>query len=179
MAQGNLPLPMCPTNGDEAAYPTPIDNFTKGLPHNALGEGDRTAYAAHSAALTSGQGTAFEALPMGGQTPLANPQAAYAFDLEGLDPHQVAISAPPAFWSAEMAAEMVELYWQALTRDVPFAAYETHRPIQEAVVDLSRCSAFRGPRANGRVTPADMRATYHEDFQGFSLTTFDGTTLTI
>jgi hypothetical protein len=25
----------------------------------------------------------------------------------------------------------------------------------------------------------DMRATYHEDFQGFSLTTFDGTTLTI
>jgi hypothetical protein len=25
----------------------------------------------------------------------------------------------------------------------------------------------------------DMRATYHEDFQGFSLTAFDGTTLTI
>lgn len=25
----------------------------------------------------------------------------------------------------------------------------------------------------------DMRATYHEDFQGFSLTQFDGTTITI
>jgi hypothetical protein len=25
----------------------------------------------------------------------------------------------------------------------------------------------------------DLRATYHEDFQGFALTTFDGTTMTI
>jgi hypothetical protein len=25
----------------------------------------------------------------------------------------------------------------------------------------------------------DVRATYHEDFQGFSRTTFDGTTITI
>jgi hypothetical protein len=74
MAQGNLPLPICPTNGDEAAYPTPIASFTKGLPHNALGEGER-------AALTTGQATAFEALPLGGQLPLANPQAAYAFAL--------------------------------------------------------------------------------------------------
>jgi hypothetical protein len=155
MAQSNLPLPICQTNGDEAAYPTPIASFTKGLPHNALGEGDPMAYATLRAALTTGQAMAFEALPLGGQLPLANPQAAYAFDLEGLNPHHVAIPAPPAFWSAEMAAEMVELYWQALTRDVPFAAYETHPFIQEAMADLSRCSAFRGPRTNGRVTPGD------------------------
>jgi hypothetical protein len=156
MAQSNLPLPICPTNGDEAAYPTPIASFTKGLPHNALGEGDPKAYAALRAALTTGHASAFEALPLGGQLPLANPQAAYAFDLEGLDPHHVALPAPPAFWSAEMAAEMVELYWQALTRDVPFAAYETHPLIQEAMADLSRCSAFRGPRSNSRVTPATL-----------------------
>ena len=43
MAHGNLPLPVCPTNGDEVAYQTPIASFTKGLPHNALGEGERTA----------------------------------------------------------------------------------------------------------------------------------------
>ena len=54
MAQSNLPLPICPTNGDEAAYPTPIASFTKGLPHNALGEGDRTAYAALRVPLTTG-----------------------------------------------------------------------------------------------------------------------------
>jgi hypothetical protein len=95
MAQSNLPLSICPTNGDEAAYPTPIASFTKGLPHNALGEGERAAYAALRAALTTGQATAFEALPLGGQLPLANPQAAYAFALEGLDPHHVALPAPP------------------------------------------------------------------------------------
>src|SRR5438309_12072962 len=77
-------LPISPTNGDEAAYPTPIANFTKGLPHNALGEGDRTAYAALRAPLTTGQATAFEALPLGGQLPFVNPQAAYAFALEDL-----------------------------------------------------------------------------------------------
>ena len=101
------------------------------------------AYAALLNALTTGQSAAFEAIPLGGRMPLANPQAVYAFELEGLDPHQVEISAPPAFRSAETAAEMVELYWQALTRDVPFAAYDTHPLIRAAAADLSRCSAFR------------------------------------
>jgi hypothetical protein len=156
MAHSNLPLATYPTNGDEAAYPTTIANFTKGLPHNALGEGERTAYEALRNALTTGKSAAFEALPLGGQFPLANPQAAYAFELEGLDPHQVAIPAPPAFSSAEIAAEMVELYWQALTRDVPFAAYATHPLIQAAAADLSRCSAFRGPLVGERVTPATL-----------------------
>ena len=50
--------------------------------------------AALRAALTTGQATAFEALPLGGQIPLVNPQAAYAFALEGLDPHHVALPAP-------------------------------------------------------------------------------------
>ena len=146
-----------PTNRDEAAYhPTTVANFTKGLPHNALGEGERPAYEALLQALTTGQSAAFEAIPLGGQLLLANPQAAYAFELEGLDPHDLMIPAPPAFSSAEMAAEMVELYWQALSRDVPFAAYDTHPLIQAATADLSRCSAFRGPMAGERVTPATL-----------------------
>src|SRR2546422_3672450 len=89
MAHSNLPLPTYPTNGDEAAYPTTMANFTKGLPHNALGDGERTTYETLLKALTTGQSAAFEALPLGGQLPLANPQAAYAFALEGLDPHQL------------------------------------------------------------------------------------------
>jgi hypothetical protein len=60
MAHSNLPLPAFPANGDEASYPTTIANFTKGLPHNALGEGDRTAYEALLKALTTGQSAAFE-----------------------------------------------------------------------------------------------------------------------
>jgi hypothetical protein len=156
ITHSNLPLPTYTTNGDEAAYPTRIASFTKGLPHNDRGEVEPSAYAALLNALTTGKSAAFDAIPLGGPTKLANPQAAYAFELEGLDPHQVECPAPPAFSSAETAAEMVELYWQALTRDVPFAAYATHPLIQAAAADLSRLSAFRGPLAGDRVTPATL-----------------------
>ena len=64
-----------------------------------------------------------EAIPLGGQVKLANPQAAFAFHLEGGELHNLTLPPAPAFASAEIAAEMVELYWQALTRDVPFADY--------------------------------------------------------
>jgi hypothetical protein len=156
IAHSNLPLPSYPTNGDETAYPSRMASFTKGLPHNDLGEVAPAAYAALLHAIHTTQPAAFEAIPLGGKVPLANPQAAYAFALEGLDPHQLECPAPPAFSSAETAAEMVELYWQALTRDVPFAQYDTHPLIQAATADLSRLTAFRGPRAGERVTPATL-----------------------
>ena len=76
IAHSNLPLPSYPTNGDEAVYPSKIASFTKGLPHNDLGEGEPTAYAALLNALTTGQPAAFEAIPLGGRMKLANPQAA-------------------------------------------------------------------------------------------------------
>jgi hypothetical protein len=156
IAHSNLPLPAFPTNGDEVAYPRKIASFTKGLSHNDLGEGEPTAYMALLNALTTGQSAAFEALTLGGKVKLANPQAAYTFELEGLDPHQLEVPAPPAFSSAEIAGEMVELYWQSLTRDVPFAAYGTHDRIGAAAADLSRCSDFRGPKAGQKVTPSTL-----------------------
>jgi len=76
----------------------------------------------------------------------------YAFTLEGADGHRLGIPAPPAFSSAEEAGEMAELYWQALTRDVPFLDYPTASLITAAVADLSRFSDFRGPKVNGSVT---------------------------
>jgi hypothetical protein len=48
---------------------------------------------------------------------------------------------------------MVELYWQALARDIPFAAYDDHPLIKRAADDLSRQPGFHGPKASGRVTP--------------------------
>src|SRR5206468_11602061 len=112
-----------------------------------LGEVDPQSYNALLNALTVGRHTAFEAIPLGGRVKLANPQAAYAFELEGADPHQVGLSLPPTFSSAETASEMIELYWQALTRDVPFSAYDTHPLTIAAAADLSKCSDFRGPKA--------------------------------
>jgi hypothetical protein len=156
MAHSSQPFPSFPTNGDEEAYPNRIASYTKGPPHNERGEVDLNAYTALLKAVETGQYAAFEAIPLGGRVKFANPQASYAFALEGPDPHQFAMIAPPAFSSAETASEMVEVYWQALTRDVPFAEYEAHPLINAAAADLSRCTAFRGPKSNNMVIPATL-----------------------
>jgi hypothetical protein len=87
---------------------------------------------------------------------LNNPQATYAFDMVGVDSHATHLSPPPAFASAHMACEMAEVYWQALLRDVPFRAYDSHPLVAAAVADLN---AFAHPlRARGGqpVTPGTL-----------------------
>jgi membrane-associated phospholipid phosphatase len=154
--QRKLPLPPHPCNGDEALYATKIGSYSKGLPHHDNGEVDLPSYEALIHALSTGQPADFEAIPLGGSLKLTSPQAAYAFTLEGLDSHHLGMVAPPAFESAEIASEMAEIYWQALTRDVPFAEYETNSHTAAAADDLSRFSAFRGPKVSGAVTPATL-----------------------
>jgi hypothetical protein len=153
------------TNGDEERYEGKIASFGKCLPHNALGEVEPAAFAALTRAMRSGKPADFEALPVRGAIRLRNPQAGLAFDLQGPDAHALPIDVPPAFASAENAAEMVELYWQALTRDVPFAEYDTHPLIAEAAAELSSLADFTGPKAvdgngtagaAGRVTPGTL-----------------------
>ena len=125
------------SNGDEEAYANRIASFTKGLPHNDLGEVDLNAYNAYLQALNSAQWGDFEAIPLGGAAKLSNPQAAYCYTLEGADAAAVPASPPPAFASAQAAGEMVEDYWQALTRDVPFSQYGTDPTIGQAMADLT------------------------------------------
>jgi hypothetical protein len=156
-AERARPLPDHPTNGDEQLYAgTFIGNFTKGLPHDARGVVDPAAYAALVAALQSGRPAAFEEIPLGGKAKLASPQGALAFVLEGPDPQSLTVPAPPAFNSAQEAAEMAELYWAALARDVPFANYATDPLIGKIGADLSRLSGFRGPTVGGAVTNATL-----------------------
>lgn len=150
------PLPDHPTNGDEELYPTRIGNFSKTLPHNRYGEVAPVAYKAFVKALASGKSADFEAIPLGGTVKLTNPQAAYAYTLEGPDSHHLGIPEAPAFASAHTAAEMAEVYWQALTRDVPFADYESDPLIDAAADDLSNFSDYRGPKHADEVTPATL-----------------------
>lgn len=154
-AQRTAPIPDHPTNGDEARYSTRIASFTKGLPHNNLGEVTGAAYNALLTAVGTGSPRDFEAIPMGfpgvGRK-LINPQAGLAFELEGGDAAAFYMPPAPAFASAERAGEMVELYWQALLRDVPCTEYASNRQAMAAANDLSRLSDFRGPKVNGRVT---------------------------
>ena len=154
--QRDRPAPTFPINGDEDRYPDHIASFSKCLLHDDLGHVDPASYDAFLRAVHGGRFEDVDSLVLGGRMKLANPLAAHAFDLEGADPHQLAMPAPPAFASAEMASEMVELYWQALTRDVPFARYEDDTLIAAASADLSRCAEFRGPRSEGAVTPATV-----------------------
>ena len=151
------PYPDHACNGEEDDYNrTRIANFSKGLPHNALGEVDPAAYNALLAALASGDPAAFEAIPLGGVRPLRNPQAGLAFDLEGPDSHHLAIRPAPRIDSPENSAEAAELYWMALARDVPFADYAGSPLIAQAADDLSAFSDFRGPQQAGQVTPATL-----------------------
>jgi hypothetical protein len=161
------------SNGDEDMYSNRIANYSKGLPHNDLGEVDPNAYNAFLQALNSGLTADFEAIPLGGTAKLANPQAAYCFGMEGVDAGASAIPAPPAFSSAQMAAEIAEDYWSALTRDVPFSQYATDPLINQAAADLSKFSDYRGPKVNGQVTsdvifrgstPGDLNGPYISQF---------------
>ena len=154
--QRDLPLPAHLCNGDEATYRARHGNFHKALPHNRLGEVDGSAYEALRQALHTGNPADFERIPLGGTVKLANPQAAFAFTLEGPDAPHLAIPPAPSLDGAATAAEMVELYWHALTRDVPFADYEHHPLTLAAAAELSLLSDFRGPQDGGFVTPQTL-----------------------
>src|SRR6266404_5443040 len=145
------PIVAHPTNGEEELYANKIANFSKGLPHNALGEVDLAAYNKMIAALASGNPADFEAIPLGLGRKLTNPQSGLAFDLVGPDSHRLAIPPAPTIASAWGAGEMVELYWMALARDVHFSDYGTDSTIAAACADLSALSDFRGPKKSGRV----------------------------
>lgn len=151
-AQANADYGTQETNGDEGLYSDYRASFTKGLPHDNLGEVDTSAYETLLGALQTGQNREFEAVPLGGTRKLANPQAAYRFELVGLDSHKTFMRPAPAFESAETAAEMAELYWKALCRDVPFADFETNTLVQAAITDLNALSETVGPKDGGVVT---------------------------
>jgi len=164
--QRRLPVPDHRSNGDETLFANRIASYSKGLPHNALGEVDLSAYAALIAALSSGRPEDFEQIPMGCPDPgqqrlLVNPQGGLAFDMEGADCHHLGIPMAPAFSSAEQAGELVELYWMALLRDVPFERYATDPVANAAATDLSRLSDFRGPKIGRLVRPSTL-------FRGFT-----------
>jgi len=158
--QMQLPMAGHATNGDEDLYPNRIASYSKGLPHNSLGEVDPNAFGALLTALSTGDPADFERIPMGSSGPtrrrLVNPQAGLAFVLEGSDSHQLAQPPAPPFSSAWEAGELVENYWQALLRDTRFTDYAAAPLATMACADLSALSDFRGPKIGGQVTPQTL-----------------------
>src|SRR5882672_4665271 len=78
------------TNGDRDLGPFAV--YSKGLPHDPkTGVADAAALRFMIAAIESGRHDRLEAVPLGGYIKLADPQAAYAFDLIGPDAEQLVI----------------------------------------------------------------------------------------
>ncbi len=152
------PFPRHTTNGEEAMRGY-LGAYTKGFPHNEFGEVDPNAYRAFLHAMETGRHEDFEAVPTGVQNarPQLNPQVAFAFDLQAPDSHGLVCPPAPKLSSSEFAGEMVENYWMALLRDVPFTEYENAPELVVAASEsLSRIRGFQGPRQGGRVTPGTL-----------------------
>jgi membrane-associated phospholipid phosphatase len=178
IVQRDRPIAPVTTNGDENRYPERFASYTKGLRHDQLGHVAPNDYRQFIKAVESADKKLFDNVMVGGVLKQANPLGAWAFSLDGIDSHDTRIAAPPPFSSAEQAAEMVELYWHSLTRDIPFDAYDSHPLIQQAASDLSRLADFTGLTVDGRVTtgtifrgatPGALRGPYVSQFLLFDI----------
>jgi hypothetical protein len=150
-----LPPPQI-SNGDETQYPSFIGNYSQALPHNSIGEVEPAAYQALLTAVDSGKPSDFAKIPLGGTVKLSGPQGGLAFDLQGSDVGQFTIPPSPRLAGAERAGEMVEDYWMALARDIPFSQYGQEPVTAAAIAELNKLYDFRGPRVNGQITPATL-----------------------
>jgi len=149
----NMPVVNHINNGDDALYPNRIASYTKSMPHNNLGEVDQEIYRVYLRAIENGDRALFDTIPTPGNITLRNIENIWSMDYLGPDAHSLALAPAPTFASAENAAEFVELYWQAVTRDVPFSQYDSNPDILAAANDLSKMTDFRGPKDNDQVTP--------------------------
>ena len=140
-------------NGDEALYHNSyIGQYSKALLHNSLGDPDVSSYKLFLNAARTGKQADWEKCSLGGTVPLTCPQGGLAFALIGADEIQMTIPPSPTLASAERAGEMVENYWQALLRDIPFSQYGLEPVSQAAITDLNKLTDFRGPKVGGKVT---------------------------
>ena len=163
-----------PNNQDESLYPNKLGSFSKGLPHNDDGTVVMSAYEALVKAVNSGAPADFDAIPLGGDRLLTNPQAGLAFDMEGPDAQALVQPPAPAFASRAQAAEISENYWMALLRDVPFSHYATNPIAHAAAADLTLYGDdLNAPKSGGAVTTGTLfRGHTPGDLQGPFLSQF-------
>jgi hypothetical protein len=142
-----------PCNGDESRFPDKCGSYSKALPHDSYGRVDLTAYQSLINALKTGNPSDFENIILGGTRLETNPQAGLAFDTEGTDSHNFTVPAAPSLACSQTAAEMVEMYWASLLRDVPFDQYPLNPTAIQAALELNLLSGYVGPSP---VTPLNL-----------------------
>jgi hypothetical protein len=144
-------------NGDLHRYSDRGASYTKALPHDGYGRVDPSAFETLLQALHSGKPTDFERIPLGGTRRLTDPQAGLCLDLDAMDASQFGqpiVQPAPQAASEQTAAELVEHYWAALLRDVPFTEFGSNPIAAAAANEISSLSGYQGPREpGGRITP--------------------------
>ncbi|NMO17148.1 hypothetical protein HPC49_16250 [Pyxidicoccus fallax] len=157
------PLPIPVNNNDQNDFGR-WAVYSKGLPHDSLGEPDPVQFDALLAALLTGNPAQLEAVVLGGERRLVNPQAGFSFTLEGADPQAITMGPAPDFDSDEAASEMAELYWMARNRDVRFDQYGGSDQADEAARNIGNLRFYRGARrSTGEVI---ARLTFRADTPG-------------
>lgn len=154
-------LPDQNDNNDETRYQNErfYASFTKTLPCNQFGEVNPAAFRKLRRAMRSGKKDDFDNIPLAAPATrrLENPQGAFRFEVSGLDSHATRIAPSLRFRSAALAGEQGEVYWQALTRDVPFTDYDTDSLVADAVSDLNAFSKTPGAvNGSGNLTSATL-----------------------
>ena len=156
-------------NGDAARFTDFSWCYSKGLPHDSLGIPNPQAVLSLKNAFTSGKSADFANIvvgtPRGGpNSKLTSPQAALAFDLEGMDSHSTVIPPAPGIASPQTAAEQIELYWAALLADVPFTEYATNELVGQAVSDMNNMSFLSSPANNQFPYPVTRQNLFRGQF---------------
>jgi hypothetical protein len=147
-------------NGDEQRYADRRypGSFAKGLAHSGeLGLVDPVGYRTYLRAIRTGNPRDLSAIP----TPFLRSLIASVIDLdfayEGDDATQFALPPAPMLASATTAAELIELYWAAVARDVPLTRYADDPQIAAACAELSSLGDIAGfPRSGTAIEPTQI-----------------------
>ena len=100
---------------------------------------------------------------------LVNPSAGLSFDLEGPDSHHLTNPKAPRIDNLNGAAEIAEVYWMSLIRDINFTDYDEKEIVKDAVNALNtEFSAYPNwPKvASGNMT---VKSVFRGNFKGDSI----------
>lgn len=115
-----------------------IGSFHKTLPHNDYGEVCPEAFEKLVQA-TEGNAS-FTDVPKGAENsaPFVNPRAGLAADQLTRHPASYEMPPAPTVLSTSTATEMVEIYWMALLRDVPFDKFDSDPRVKDAADEIAK-----------------------------------------
>ena len=131
-------------NGDEVS--PFLAMFSKTLNHDAAGRVVPSEYQTLRDGIEERDIAKISSVPNPGTLKLVQPLAAFILNFVGPSPSAVSLPAAPKMSSAESAGEMVEVYCQALARDIPFVDFSTDGTITTMLGYMNALSDFKGPK---------------------------------